>query len=197
SFTKIMKRLGVGKKKFYNSIIRPLWNYGLIDIEQFEKSISYGQKPMNIIVYEYPQNDVTKKYKSLEKIRDYDTEYTSTARTFAKKGGRKQNKRMEGITGKQGGYPHETGGGFTEKPNKTYNDRNYDKKGVRKKKKSMEALTEKQGKLHKETGGGFTEKPNNDSNSINNNSNSINNDSNNNLSIYEREIINTGLPLSI
>src|SRR5699024_1671352 len=88
------------------------------------------------------------------KIRDYDTEYTSTARTFAKKGGRKQNKRMEGFTGKQGGFPHETGGGFTEKPN-------------------------------------------NDSNSINNNSNSINNDSNNNLSIYEREIINTGLPLSI
>src|SRR5699024_7964226 len=101
SFTKIMKRLGVGKKKFYNSIIRPLWNYGLIDIEQYEKSISYGQKPMNIIVYEYPQNDVTKKYKSLEKIRDYDTEYTSTARTNAKKGGRKQKKRMEGVIEKQ------------------------------------------------------------------------------------------------
>src|SRR5699024_7000191 len=91
SFKKVMERLNVGRKKFYNSIIRPLWNYGLIDIMEYNKSNSDGQKPMNIIVYEYPQNDITKKYEPLEQIRNYDTDYSSASRTFAQKGGRKKS----------------------------------------------------------------------------------------------------------
>src|SRR5690606_2936464 len=51
SFRQLMKRLGVGNDTFYNKIIKPLWNVGLIDIEEFEDSKNTGQKPMNIIVY--------------------------------------------------------------------------------------------------------------------------------------------------
>lgn len=122
SFKKIMERLGIGRKKFYNSVIRPLWNYGLIDIVEYTDSNNEGQKPMNIIVYEYPQNDITKKYQPLEKIRDYDDEYTSNARTFAKQGGRKKNECSGGVShGNRGGFHTETEGGFTQKPNNDSN----------------------------------------------------------------------------
>src|SRR5699024_1627795 len=65
SFSNLMKELGMGSKKFYNKVIRPLWNYGLIDIEEYTESQQDGTKPNNIIVYEYPQNDITKRYKPL------------------------------------------------------------------------------------------------------------------------------------
>lgn len=37
---KMIVRLGIGKKKFYNVILRPLWNYGLIviDIKEWWKN---------------------------------------------------------------------------------------------------------------------------------------------------------------
>ncbi|MGO4979255.1 hypothetical protein [Bacillus sp. CJ1] len=89
SLSKIMKRLGVGKKKFYNQIIRPLWNYGLIDLVEYEHSIQSGNKPINIVVYEYPQNNRQKKYEPLEQVRDYDKDYNTSSRGFAKQGGRK------------------------------------------------------------------------------------------------------------
>ncbi|MEK4384196.1 RepA protein [Aeribacillus sp. FSL K6-2848] len=157
SLSKVMKRLGVGKKKFYNEIIRPLWNYGLIDLVTYEDSEQPGNKPVNIVVYEYPQNDIQKKYQPLEKIRDYDTEYETSSRTFAKKGGRKQNESSDGFLqkpgvvshGNQGWFPTETRGGFEEKPNNDSNDIN------------------------------------NDSNDINNDSNDINNDSNHHHPLIE------------
>ncbi|WP_240378135.1 RepA protein [Bacillus piscicola] len=124
SFKGVMKRLRVGSKKFYNDIIRPLWNYGFIDIVTYEESKNEGTKPMNIIVYEYPQNDITKKHKPLEKIRDYDTEYHSPARTFAKQGGRNNegNECSEGVSQRnRGGFPSETGGGFPAKHNNVSN----------------------------------------------------------------------------
>src|SRR5699024_11783983 len=66
SFKKIMERLGIVRKKIYNSVIRPLWNYGLIDIVEYTDSYNEEQKIMSIIVYEYQQNKITKKYKHLE-----------------------------------------------------------------------------------------------------------------------------------
>src|SRR5699024_5890630 len=125
SFKKVMERLNVGRKKFYNSIIRPLWNYGLIDIMEYNKSNSDGQKPMNIIVYEYPQNDITKKYEPLEQIRNYDTDYSSASRTFAQKGGRKKsNISSGGFHTETGGVSHGNRGGFTQKPNNVSNNYN-------------------------------------------------------------------------
>lgn len=122
SFNRIMTRLGVGKKKFYNAIIRPLWNFGLIDIVEYTDSVNKGNKPMNIVVYEYPQNDVSKKYEPLKKIRDYDEDYSSDARTFAKKGGRKdKNECFGGFLEKPGWFRGETRGGFVGKHNNVLN----------------------------------------------------------------------------
>src|SRR5690606_14819741 len=88
SFRQLMKRLGVGNDTFYNKIIKPLWNVGLIDIEEFEDSKNTGQKPMNIIVYKYPQNNKSLSFAELKVVRNYDTDYSSTAKSFAIKGGR-------------------------------------------------------------------------------------------------------------
>jgi hypothetical protein len=111
SMSKIMKRLGIGRKKFYDKIIRPLWNYGLIDLVEYEESGQYGTKPVNIIVYEYPQNDIQKKYQPLEKIRDYDQDYDTEIRKIALMGGRKPNKDSGCFQMETGGcFPEETGG---------------------------------------------------------------------------------------
>lgn len=88
SYKEVMKKLGVGKDTFYNKILKPLWNVGLIDIEEWAEDPRSGQKAMNIIVYKYPQNDKPLSFRQLTAIRDYDTEYASTTRSFAKKGGR-------------------------------------------------------------------------------------------------------------
>src|SRR5699024_11024468 len=48
SFNQIIKRLGVGRETFYKRILRPLWNVGLIDIEEYEDSDNKGSKPMNV-----------------------------------------------------------------------------------------------------------------------------------------------------
>lgn len=133
SLNQIMKKLNVGKKKFYNAIIRPLWNYGFIDLSEYEESSVKGNKPVNIVVYEYPQNDISKKYEPLEKIRDYDNDYESNPRTFAKQGyARKKEKENEGSggfieepgvvsQGNQGWFREETRDGFTGKHNNVSN----------------------------------------------------------------------------
>lgn len=94
SYAKIKKRLGVGNSTFYEKIIKPLWNVGLIDIKEYSDSALKGQKPINIVVYKYPQNRIELASKALEKVRDYDTEYSSDAKTFAK---RKKRKSSEDI----------------------------------------------------------------------------------------------------
>ncbi|OAH58651.1 hypothetical protein AWH48_16775 [Domibacillus aminovorans] len=78
----------VSKSTFYRTILKPLWNVGLIDVSEWKDHAKIGQKALNIIVYKYPQNKKVLETKGLEKIRDYDTEYSSTARTFAVQGGR-------------------------------------------------------------------------------------------------------------
>jgi len=88
SFKNIRKKLGVGNDTFYNKILKPLWNVGLIDIEEYNVSGNKGTKPMNIIVYKYPQNKKSLAYEPIKEIRNYDADYNSTARGFAKKGGR-------------------------------------------------------------------------------------------------------------
>ena len=81
SLNNVMKDLGVGKDTFYNKILKPLWNVGLIDLEEYEESSVKGNKPMNIIVYKYPQNKFELAVKPLEIVRNYDKDYSSSART--------------------------------------------------------------------------------------------------------------------
>jgi len=88
SLAKLRKKLKVGNDTFYNQILKPLWNVGLIDIEEYTGSENKGTKPVNIIVYKYPQNKKELAYQPIKEVRDYDKDYHSQARTFAKQGGR-------------------------------------------------------------------------------------------------------------
>ncbi|KAB3587336.1 hypothetical protein GAY21_23450 [Phocaeicola vulgatus] len=85
SMNKVAKKLSVGKDTLYNLIIKPLWNYGLIDLHPI---VINGNVCVNIIVYKYPQNNKKLETEPLEKVRDYDTDYDSTAKENGKKGGR-------------------------------------------------------------------------------------------------------------
>lgn len=85
------EKLGIGKKKFYQKIIRPLWEYGLIDVVEYEKSNRKSQKPKNIIVYESPYNKHETEIQPLKKLRDYDKDYASTSQLHGRKGGRPKN----------------------------------------------------------------------------------------------------------
>lgn len=67
SLNRIIKRLKVGNSTFYDHILRPLWNYGLIDL----KPAAAGQKHQ-LIVYSYPLDDPMKSSNPLLQIRDYD-----------------------------------------------------------------------------------------------------------------------------
>lgn len=114
SFNQIIKRLGVGRTTFYKQILRPLWNVGLIDIEEYHNSENKGSKPMNVVVYKYPQNNKTLAHESIEEVRDYDKDYHSRERTFAKKGGRKKVQLLEGTQSVQGGVPNEYRGVYRD-----------------------------------------------------------------------------------
>lgn len=154
SYNKVIKKLGVGKDTFYNRILKPLWNVGMIDIEEYEESDSKGNKPMNIIVYKYPQNDKSLAFKPLEIIRNYDSEYSSTAKSFASKGGRRP-KRNEEVNGD---------GSETEPPIK---DGSEIEPGV--------VLNENQGGFLNRTRDGSEIGHNNTLNSFNNSFNTLNN----------------------
>lgn len=73
------------KKTFYNKVVKPLWNYGLIDVVEWKEHKKIGQKAHNIIVYHYPQNEKTLETQPLIQIRDYNTDYSSAAKIFADK----------------------------------------------------------------------------------------------------------------
>lgn len=103
SLNKVMKDLGVGRTTFYNKILKPLWNVGLIDLVEFEDSKQSGTKPINIIVYKYPQNKYELSVKPLEVIRDYDNDYNSNSKTFAQM----KKYRTESV---RGGVPNQYGG---------------------------------------------------------------------------------------
>src|SRR5690625_1848539 len=122
SFNKIIKKLKVGRSTFYEKILQPLWNVGLIDIEEYNESTNKGTKPMNVIVYSYPQNDKSLSYKPLTEVRDYNKDYHSKARMFAERK-QKNAKKSDGDEVEegdfnprtdlvQGGIPGQDGGGY-------------------------------------------------------------------------------------
>lgn len=54
SMEKVAAKLGMSKTTLYRSIIPILWEYGLIDLIEYEDSSRKAQKPVNIIPYDYP-----------------------------------------------------------------------------------------------------------------------------------------------
>lgn len=113
SMNKIAKKLTVGKDTLYNAIIKPLWNYGLIDLQEV---VINGTVCVNIIVYKYPQNNKKLETEPLEKVRDYDTEYHSKAKENGKKGGRpKTEKQVPAKDVNAGMVLNENQGGGSER----------------------------------------------------------------------------------
>jgi hypothetical protein len=70
SLENLAKYCGLGYSTLFRQI-QPLWEFGLIDIIEYEESTRRAQKPKNIIVYEYPQNDRTLATEPLVKCRDW------------------------------------------------------------------------------------------------------------------------------
>jgi len=93
SLNQIIKNLRVGRDTFYNQILKPLWNVGLVDLVEYEDFDTRGNKPVNVIVYSSPQNNPKLATQELTIIRDYDKDYHSDARAFAKLGGRPKEKK--------------------------------------------------------------------------------------------------------
>lgn len=83
----VAEKLGVSKATLYRTIIRPLWEYGLIDLVEYESTNRKTQKPVNIIVYESPKNEHETKVMPLVKLRDW-KDYGSSAQIYGLKGGR-------------------------------------------------------------------------------------------------------------
>src|SRR5699024_5359266 len=67
-------------------------------------------KPMNVVVYKYPQNNKTLAHEPITEVRNYDLDYKSKERTFAKKGGRRKVVDGGGTQPEQGGVPDENRG---------------------------------------------------------------------------------------
>ena len=128
SINKLYKMLGVGKDTFYNKILKPLWNAGLIDLVEYEGSQNKGTKPINIIVYKYPQNNKELATKELVFIRDYDKDYQSETREYAKMGGRpksntkKENQKVD--TFDRWMFQNQTPPGSETERNNNHNDLN-------------------------------------------------------------------------
>jgi DNA-binding transcriptional ArsR family regulator len=87
--TKLIKKLGMAKSTYYR-LLAPLYEYGLIDLEEYEDSKQKGSsKPVNIVVHKYPQNEFKRATMPLEKCRDWEKR-TLENYSFTKKGGRKK-----------------------------------------------------------------------------------------------------------
>lgn len=64
---------------------RTLWNAGLVDFSEWAGCYKLGKKPMNIVVYNYPQNDTANATKSITFVRDYDKQFEKgTYTSFSK-----------------------------------------------------------------------------------------------------------------
>jgi hypothetical protein len=81
----VYEKLGVSKSHFYKKI-RILWECGLIDLVEFDKSTRKTTKPRNIIVYNYPFNKSEFEYLPLEKRRDWITQYESESKAHGFRG---------------------------------------------------------------------------------------------------------------
>ncbi|WP_437834445.1 hypothetical protein ACQRXC_29395 (plasmid) [Niallia taxi] len=156
----VAEKLGCGKKKLYQKIIHPLWEYGLIDLVEYSESNRNSQKPKNIIPYDYPQNNKHMETQELIKCRNWVEDYKSAGTFYGKQGGRGNKKVKVTI------------------PQIVSEDRlNQEKDGFQK--ETVDGFQiETVDSFQTETVTVSEKKPNNVSNIFNNVSNSFNNDSN-------------------
>lgn len=103
----VYKRLGISKVTFYRKI-KVLWECGLIEIIEYEKAERNSQKPKNIIVYEYPFHEIARKYKPLEKLRDWKKDYDSFSKESGVKGALKRKAIAEEKRENKDGFKIET-----------------------------------------------------------------------------------------
>ena len=93
---KLIEKLGLSKSKYYR-LLAPLYEYGLIDLVEYEDSKQKGSsKPVNIIVHKYPQNKHALATMPLEKCRDWEKR-TEENYSFTKKGGRPKKEVKEEV----------------------------------------------------------------------------------------------------
>lgn len=95
SIESLASLLKISKSTLYRTILKPLWNFGLIDLIEWKEQVKLGQKSMNVLVYPYPQNDKNLENQPLIQVRNYETDYQSSARIFALQGGRPKNRIFE------------------------------------------------------------------------------------------------------
>jgi hypothetical protein len=81
----VYEKLGVSKSHFYKKI-KILWECGLIELVEFDRSLRKTTKPRNIIVYNYPFNKPEYEYLPLEKRRDWTENYESESKIHGYKG---------------------------------------------------------------------------------------------------------------
>lgn len=73
--SKLIKRLKVGNSTFYNQILRPLWNYGLVDLIK-----APGIHQYQLMVYSSPKNSPENATHLLTKLRDYNVDFQAEVR---------------------------------------------------------------------------------------------------------------------
>ena len=83
SLESLAKVLDMSRPTLYKIVIKPLWNFGFIDLVEWSDQKYPGTKAINIIVYPYPQNDKLLENQILTKVRDYDTDYSSDSKVFS------------------------------------------------------------------------------------------------------------------
>lgn len=149
------EKLGMGKKKFYQKVLRPLWEYGLVDVIEYEDSERASQKPKNIIVYTAPANAHENEIKPLVKLRDWDKDYGSESQFYGKKGGR----------------PKKQGGDSTEPSSADHGFQMETVEGTVSKRKRLTVSKQKPWTVSER-------KPNNTTNTSTNTPNTSNNDTN-------------------
>lgn len=90
------KKLGMGRKKFYEKVLKPLWEHWLIDLVEYDESDRKAQKPKNIVVYESPMNKHETEIQPLKKLRDWDKDYDSPSKAFGRRGGQIAKEKAKG-----------------------------------------------------------------------------------------------------
>lgn len=86
----LMKKLGIKSKTTMQKHLKTLWDYGFIDLEEYGDPDWQGNRPVNVIVYESPQNDTDLQTRNLEKVRDYEKDYSSDSKKFGHMRGKKK-----------------------------------------------------------------------------------------------------------
>lgn len=84
--SKLLKKLGMSKTT-YLRLTKPLFEYGLIDFVDYEDSNNKGSKPVNVVVYRFPQNKSSLAMEPLKRCRTWEQRIDEKY-SFSYKGGR-------------------------------------------------------------------------------------------------------------